>query len=285
MNVEDFNRIREVLKEKLSYWGQEIADEDVMDLPEFDLRDEINESDEFKLYRYIPVDYFNVRNIETQVIHLSSNGVMNDIYDGLPAFISGMSYSKLQNLRDLSYMTCMTECCDNILMWSHYAHQHEGICIEYDLKRNIVDKFGIKKHLFPVIYESKRYIERDIESLIRSHNDLNEAIRKNNVYDGEEELDDILPLFLMKGDMWSYEREWRIIFTKKQMYTINEEELYSGNLDFPCISAVYLGYRIHPEVKRHVKEICKRISKNENIVKVYQATLDGECYKLNFELE
>jgi hypothetical protein len=277
-----FEELRDALAEKYVYWEQDIEDGDVLDFAEYDLADFIRNSGEFRLFRYMPATYFNIRNIETQTIHLSANGVMNDIYEGLPILDDEASYFKIQKLKDLALMSCLTEDKDNILMWSHYADNHTGICVEYDIKRLQDDPFTLCKHLFPIVYGKKRLIKRDIDSLIRNHQDLKKAIAEDYCYDGDEELNDILPLFLTKGEVWKYEREWRIIFTKKQMYNINSDELYEGNLKFPCVSAVYLGYRIHPEIRKNIMEICGRISTEGNPVSVYQAKLDNEGYGIGF---
>lgn len=277
-----FEELRDALAEKYVYWEQDIEDGDVLDFAEYDLADFIRNSGEFRLFRYMPATYFNIRNIETQTIHLSANGVMNDIYEGLPILDDEALYFKIQKLKDLALMSCLTEDKDNILMWSHYADNHTGICVEYDIKRLQDDPFTLCKHLFPIVYKKKRLIKRDIDSLIRNHQDLKKAIAEDYCYDGDEELNDILPLFLTKGEVWKYEREWRIIFTKKQMYDINSDELYEGNLKFPCVSAVYLGYRIHPEIRKNIIEICGRISTGGNPVSVYQAKLDNEGYGIGF---
>lgn len=278
-----FEELRESLKEKFGYWEQDIEDADVMDFAEYDLAKAIDRSDGFKLYRYMPAEYFNIRNIETQTIHLSVNGVMNDIYEGMPNMEGNLPYYKVQKLKDLAMMSCLSETNNNNLMWSHYADEHKGFCVEYDLKRLSEDRFDIIKHLFPVIYGSKRLIKKDIDSLIGSHMELNKAIEERIFYEGKETLDDILPLFLTKGSVWEYEQEWRIIYTKKQMYDIDEDELYNGNLKFKCISAIYLGYRIHPEIKANVLEICGRISTNDKPVEVFQTKLDSYGYDITFD--
>lgn len=278
-----WDELKENLKEKFEYWGQDIRDDDLLDWPKHDLAKAIAESDCFKLYRYVPPTYFNIRNIETQTIHLSSNGNMNDIYEGLPSAVSQLPNRKLQELGDLAMMTCMAERNDNMLMWSHYADKHNGICIEYDLKRLKNDPFKILDHLFPIVYSQRRMIKRDIDSLISSNYALKKAISEKYEYDGDESLDDILPLFLTKGKDWEYENEWRIIYTKKQMYDIDAYKLYEGNLKFECISAIYLGYRIHPEIKKNIIEICQRIGKPGKEVPVFQANLDNDMYVIAFE--
>lgn len=277
-----YKESRDAMSEILEYW-EDIRDEDVSDFPKNRLSEKILFCDSFKLYRYMPAEYFNIRNIETQKIHLSPNGTMNDIFEGVPESLDDLSYSKLQEINDLAYMTCMTESNDNILMWSHYAKNHEGVCVEFELKRLKEDTFHILEHLFPIVYREHRHTKRDINSLAESHRELKKAIAGRYKYDGEEYLDDILPLFLIKSKDWEYENEWRILYTKKQMYDIDKEELYQGNLNFECLSAVYLGYRIHPEVKKNIIEICQRISTKEAPISVYQAKLAPKSYQIVFE--
>lgn len=279
-----FEKLKLALRERFDYWDEDIRDDDVEDFTEHDLVDGLKYTGQFKLYRYMPAKYFNIRNIEIQKIHLSDNGILNDIYEGLPQIDDSISVRDLQQLKDMAKIACFTEKNDNVLMWSHYADEHKGICVEYDLKRLTEDKFDILKHLYPVLYGKRRIIKKDISSLVESHKDLDRAIADNMVYEGCEALDDILPLFLTKGWAWEYEQEWRIIYTKKQMYEINDSDLYSGNLEFPCISGVYLGYRIDPEIKKNIGEICQRCGSPEKPIALYQAKLDLQGYDIRFEV-
>ncbi|MCD7791190.1 MAG: DUF2971 domain-containing protein [Bacteroides thetaiotaomicron] len=273
--------LRENLQDKFEYYQQDIKDSDVMDLG-VSLREAIQRNDSFKLFRYMPPTYYSIRNFEKQRIHLSPKGLMNDVFEGVPES-EGLPYEELKKLNDLAYMTCLSETNDNPLMWGHYADGHNGFCVEYDLKLLSKDPYKICGHLFPVIYTPNR-IDRDIRSLIASHNDLNNAIEGDYEYDGDEPLDDILPLFLTKGTEWKYEREWRIVYSRKQMYDENDKTLYEGNLNFPCVSAVYMGYRINKEMKENLIEIAERISNAEKRdIHVYQAKLEEAGNGIKFE--
>lgn len=278
-----YNKFRDILSEKFEYWGEDISDDDVSDLPKYDLKEWLKEETSFKLYRYMPPEYFNIRNIETQTIHLSPNGVMNDIFEGFPETVDEIRPDQLNQLNNLAYMVCLSQDKDNILMWSHYAQKHEGICVEYDFKLLKEDPYNILEHLFPVVYKEKRIYKRDISSLIDSHTDLSIAVRDGTDYCGKECLDDILPMFLIKSNHWEYENEWRIIYTLKQMYDIDNLELYHQNLHLPCISSVYLGYRIHPEIKKNILEICERNSTDNRKISVFHAKLSKSSYKIEFE--
>ncbi len=277
-----YDSLRDELSEIIEYWESDVCDDDVMDFPEHHLIPQIKKAESFKLYRYTPADYFNIRNIETQKIHLSPNGVMNDAYEGFPEISADRSYYNINRLNDMAYITCFSEEKNNILMWGHYAQGHEGLCLEYDFVKLTNDLLGIRNHLFPVVYRDRRPFKRDIDSLIRSKKALDMAIEEEYEYDGEEALDDVLPLFLTKADKWKYEKEWRVIYTKKQMYDINKDELFNGNIYAQCISAVYLGTRINSEKKDNILEIAERISKPGFRIDVYQAQLSPKGYDLNF---
>lgn len=278
-----YEKIRQELLEKFEYWESDICDDDVTDLPKHILKEVLEQSDSFKLYRYMPAEYFSIRNIETQTIHLSPNGVMNDVFEGLPETVDDVAYHQLKKLSDLAYMVCLTERNDNLLMWSHYAKNHEGLCVEYDIKWLKDDPHKILEHLFPIIYRKSRHYIRDITSLIDSHSELTRAVRDETDYCGDECLDDILPMFLSKSMEWEYEKEWRILYTLKQMYDINSHALYGCNLKFPCISAVYVGCRIHPEIRKNIVEICERNSTNISPIPVYQAKLAKAKYEIIFD--
>lgn len=284
-NSDNLTRLKAKLRDVLEFYGEEIRDEDVMDFSTYDLVDTIQNQQSFKLYRYAPATYYNIRNIEKQQIHLSKNGMFNDLYEGLPRDISGrISSSDIMELGDLAYITCMTESNSNILMWSHYADSNKGLCVEYDLKQLRNPLFEITKHIFPIIYMNRRVLVKDLHSLVDSHKRLKYTIREEAVYDGDENLDDLVPLFLTKAKCWEYEQEWRIIYTLKQMDEIDDKVLYNGTIPFPCISGVYLGYRIDPEVRENIIEICQRLTKKMGRqVLVHQAKLSEHGYDISFE--
>ncbi len=273
-----YEKLRKELLDVFEYWENEVQCEDVMGFSNYTLKDLIMKMDSFKLYRYTPSDYYGIRNIETQRIYLSNNGVMNDVFEGLPRILDNLSYQKVKTLYDLVKMKCFSETKDNVLMWSHYADSSKGICVEYDFSYLKRDELNILGHLFPVLYTEERGIDKDIREIIESHKSLNEAIFQDAVYEEDDNYNNILPLFLAKGKAWEYEKEWRILYTKQQLYENNM--LGNSNIDLKCISAVYLGYRIDDEKREHIVEICKRLGKMNKPVSVYQAKLN--CCKYEF---
>lgn len=87
----------------------------------------------------------------------------------------------------------LAESWDDPLMWSHYADQHQGICIEYRTKNTDIE------HLKMVNYEAPRSIQAQDIYRWKCEND---AVAENQVFD---------TYFYAKAPQWKYEREWRDI--------------------------------------------------------------------------
>lgn len=274
-----YEKLKKDLAEKFDYWQQDIRDEDAQDLSS-NIMEILSSTDKFLLYKYTPANYFDIRNFETQSLHLSPNNSMNDIYEGIPvAEEETLSTEQIVCMKDLARFTCFSETYDNILMWSHYAKSHEGFCVEYDLKLlKKEESLDLLQHIFPVLYLDKRLKRKDINSLIESHLEMSKALLNDEKYDCGDPLDDVLPLFLVKGKAWEYEQEWRMIFTKKQQYDMDNKNLET--IPFECITGIYLGYRINPEIERNILEICKRQNRK---IAVYKSKLSNSEFKLEFE--
>lgn len=86
----------------------------------------------------------------------------------------------------------LTETRDNLLMWSHYADQHRGMVVEYDLHHEFFTKLdGKSERLARVLYRKQR--SKDL------YPDLTSA-----------ELVDLYGILFEKSDEWIYEKEHRV---------------------------------------------------------------------------
>ena len=240
--------------------------------------------DDIKLYRYSKADYFNVRNFETGKIKLTSNGVLNDIFEGLP---QGINDEQINSINDIVYMKCFSTDQHNALMWSHYADENKGICVEYDL--GILEHSNpILKHIYPVIYEKNRLFKLDVKEIseiVEEQKWLNYDIKQNGISNYDDLLQALL-LFLFKSEDWAYENEWRIVFSKADLYLNDFVDFSNLLIDFDCATGIYLGYRINPEIKKNIIEIVDRINSQRKIeyrdgISVYEMRLRNDTY--NFE--
>ncbi len=279
----DFNYLKDKLREIIEYWEKEedgARDSDVQEFLHI-LAKYIEENDSFKLYKYNPPEYYPFRNYENDEVHLSPNGNLNDVYEGLPAFNKNENSTKIESYSTTALMSCFSETNKSVLMWAHYADSSKGFCVEYDLKRlsrNEIISLGI----YPVLYDEHRLIHRDLKSLKYSLTNLEQSIQNGEEYDDGELLDDLIPLMLYKGNDWQYEKEWRIISTKLKLYQDYETNTSGINIPLKCVSAVYLGYRMEQTQKNHIVEITQRKNLAGANISVYEAILSCDTYQFDF---
>lgn len=79
---------------------------------------------------------------------------------------------------------CVSAVRNDILMWSHYADFHRGVCLEFDGAAKLM------QHAIPVSYSK----DRPLIHVTRDSKDT--ALEKS---------------LLTKADQWRYEREWRLL--------------------------------------------------------------------------
>jgi hypothetical protein len=245
-------------------------------------------SKSFKLYRYSPADFYNIRNFEKGQLFLSPIGKMNDVYDGVPdSNIDELTNEEQKQFEGSAYLKCFSQSKDNLLMWAHYAEQHHGFCVEYDLALLERD-CKLFDYIFPVVYTPEdRPKHIDIKYLANLLLELSLDIPQS------EFTTDIWPMLLTKSVDWRYEKEWRLIIPKQKMYGLSLSQsgipvLQDKMVDFDCATAIYLGRRISAEVKESISEIADRINtkrseENRQQIKIYQAKLHDAEYRLIFE--
>lgn len=131
----------------------------------------------------------------------------------------------INNNKDSVKLASLSETNDNILMWSHYAANHSGICVEY-LMSEIINATSC---IFPVIYSecmigiSQLYPRADIG---------------------------IIKQFTTKAHIWSYEREWRIISPNETNNYLDSSEMGIKLKIKP--NKIYLGMNISSENEKMI---------------------------------
>ena len=135
-----------------------------------------------------------------------------------------------QVVQRFSTAVCFSEQVDSILMWSHYANNHEGFALGYDLRPYLLpntDNLG----LYPVVYSEKRYdaseflywILCNLMKIPAHNHDIMSSIK----------------LLLYKSQDWAYEQEWRLINSA-------QKDLFTGRSEPVTIipNSIYYGCRI-----------------------------------------
>lgn len=161
---------------------------------------------------------------------------------------------------DIFGVSCFTDTPTNMLMWSHYANKHSGICVEYDFGKLFSGNRDIL--LFPVSYSKKRPL-LPLEKAI----DFNNG---NCTFDENRfpvVFPDIMKALIAKSDVWQYENEWRLIKSVKT----NEDRI----IHLPLISGIYTGVNISEKDLSSISSIAQQ--KN---VPLHQCAMKNDRYKM-----
>ncbi len=123
---------------------------------------------------------------------------------------------------------------DSLPMWAHYANNHKGFCLEYDL-HSMPDI--ISDNFYPILYTNER---PKFTSLIKK------------VLHGFDQVnpDHMLIAPFIKSIDWNYEKEWR--------YILDNPATKGGMvLNIGPPKTVYLGNKIKEEDAKKISKLCK----------------------------
>lgn len=98
----------------------------------------------------------------------------------------GLGNDMVRTVKNKFGICCFSACKNNILMWSHYAASHRGICLEF---KNIPQNWIIK----PIHYAGYPSVE----------------------YKNPDDDERVMPIFFIKYSKWEDEQEYRIVFSNK----------------------------------------------------------------------
>jgi hypothetical protein len=180
-----------------------------------------------------------------------------------------------------SYAICFSESNNNFLMWSHYASNHSGICLEFSLENS---------GYFPFISKARRNFDFEKYKQILSEWDLKtymywDRIWKvtyeneqpfinffefSPVFENEHDCDlirfskswthyfafQLQRVFSIKTKPWEYEKEWRAIHINFGNSEYPEERIRHYPLE--SLKAIYFGMRTPDNAKNRIYNIFNR---------------------------
>ena len=161
-----------------------------------------------------------------------------------PETYQGIAASLLNIARFKMGIYSMTETPSSNLMWAHYADEHKGYCLEFD----VTEPDSIFIEAQQVRYSKFRPEINFFDASDTKHFNLT---------------------FLTKSEEWDYEKEWRII-------GINGPGLYG----YPphLLKSVILGYRMSVE---HKRQIYDWIQQRPAPVRLLQAVPSMEKFEID----
>ena len=167
-----------------------------------------------------------------------------------------MLETQFNELRNTTGISCFSEREDSLLMWAHYANNHRGICVEYNLL-NINKELGVTA--VPIIYSNDRTCFDSIESY------------------GEKDIWEFFIESLTSKSMeWNYEKEWRIIRDQVACGSQWDVNKKGALLKMIRPDSIILGCATNLEFEKEIMRYC-----DDNKIKLYKMKKDQYEYKLN----
>ena len=183
---------------------------------------------------FVPVLYNTLR--------YRSPSSLNDPYD---CYISSKINGKIQSIRDTEmktvYVCSMTKSCDDLLMWAHYASNHRGYVVEYDVEK------------------LKKIEEKQIEEF--SEVGYSDDIIQYNLLNFHKAEEKIVQAIFHKSSCWSYEQEVRSACYYDRLETGFKDFVLPDN----AITAICLGSHFIAKREGKIPSFLKEWHENKQL--------------------
>lgn len=156
-------------------------------------------------------------------------------------------------------ITCLSEAPDSILMWSHYANNHRGFCVSYNL---LALNQKLQFSAVPVLYTQDRVC---LHSISLDQDKLS-----------KETMSLFIKSITSKSTDWSYEKEWRIIQDETACGPKWDDKNKGALLDTIPPSSIILGCCASDELTSALMQHCQN-----HKIPLYKMEKDPLLYRLN----
>lgn len=245
------------------------------------------------LYKYLDADG-GLKMLHYGNLQFTNASKFNDPFDCHPAlfdyshapvnknnwppadFLSMKGENDMENLRNSTWVCCLSKVYDSLLMWAYY-NNHKGICIGLNVEAVLEScQHGFIGLMYPSAEEVK----------------YKDILQKPDYF---KDLPSWKDLWTTKAKAWEHEQEVRLI-TKEPSWVrarmdipkeLKDEEIVDGKeirhypeLSADCFESVYLGVNILPQKKTEIIKFAKNLNPN---IKIYQMTTGLEAFRLKAE--
>ena len=202
-----------------------------------------------KIYKYQTININLLKSLQKKMIWYSRMDRLNDPYELF--FIDNTGTDIYIDFRKTLCVSCFSKNRDEILMWSHYANNHKGICLEWD-----IDFEKMKGSLFEIDYNKDITILQKVDLLDSGHLSIN--IKTNGKF------------LLSKFKTWAYEEELRIFRIVEDLSKIGIYCEFPGKL-----TTIYFGTNT---LKDDI-DLVKHNSKHFQDIKYFKVDFNTETMK------
>lgn len=169
--------------------------------------------------------------------------------DKLKEYLKNNQLSELQN----KGITCFSKSDDILLMWSHYADSHKGVCLTFDIEKDR-DFFWLPYIVeYPDTYPKINFVREKDRHKRYKH------------------------ILAMKSRDWEYEQEIRVVRDKR------EQADYRGNIKFKKEALIELkfGYKTDDKVIQEIKKLIEQLEYSN--LRLYKAELKDGDFGITFK--
>src|SRR5260221_11935201 len=149
-----------------------------------------------KLYKYHNININLLKCLHKKMNWYSRIDQLNDPYEFY--FVDNTGTTVYDSFKKSLCVCCFSKNMNEILMWSHYADNHKGVCLEWDF--DVEQKKG---SFFEIEYDDNVTILDEVKRYESGH--LNLDIESNGKF------------MKLKFKTWGYEEEIRIIKIEKDL--------------------------------------------------------------------
>lgn len=240
---------------------------------------------ESSLFKYRPINLNTLESIRDNYLYFNESSNFNDPFDCMLNICfdeSGKEYNNaslerrdkiLANYRILSLSSNNKE----ILLWSHYADEHKGICLEYktlELYDNHKSMHGIYFDPTQVKYQHPTSAPDNL--LFADKVDYKDKLpeKYNILTDDSIKLKEFI---YTKYSRWIYEEEWRIFLHKESIPTNCCAKLAPA-----ILKGIIFGMRT---TNRDIMNVQTFLSQNQNVadVEIYKAVPQPDSYSIDIK--
>ena len=166
-------------------------------------------------------------------------------------------HNSMDRIKCSTGVACFSESCESLLMWAHYAKNHQGFCAEYELLKFSTE---LKFSPVPVIYSNERPLLSSVDI-----NDIQAST---------------MPFFFTcltsKSPEWSYENEWRIVQDNGACGEAWDEAKQGALLSSITPNSIILGSNSPKEIEREAYDYCEA-----HRIGLFKMIKDERVYRLN----
>lgn len=178
------------------------------------------------------------------------NSVKSMCLKGAPVYNKKMMKKDIDIVLSKILICCFSEVKDNILMWSHYADSHKGLCFQFDMLAS-QDSFSLVKKV--------------------------EYVDSMPLYDdSKDRLAIIEKVIQPKAENWAYEKEVRIVKTPNMCDNGKNAISYNPL----ALKKIIFGCKTDKNTIEKYKRLCKEHGFQHVIFSQMMQNIDGK-----FELE